>query len=760
MKSAKYFLLSVSAVIFSLAMGAPAAAAADFYGGSGSLSDMVGELREQAKGQRAPAVSTATEVNSQLANFWANLKDNTMDGVCKSAELKLNQDGKLAGDALVVGGKFRRYMRRFPSNKVALIDEVGVNIGGTIGRSLVNIPEVGGLNVSVSGRMEGASIVVRPLQSDKYCRELATLTKLYEVKTAVPSTTRRIGGMEVGEIWKMPFALHFGFSLGAGTAIQNIVNVAVSAGDTRAARPAVSLYRMDQDTLRLRLRLDRVEVRSVGASVNTVQIPMSDLGLISGANMLASAANKAVNNAVFDQINKAIAFQLSFGRSSTFGKKLLVEFLLNPNDPDQMEKLSRFLNGDFGILKRFIEMGLHFNNFSEDDQASGGLEEISGAAGQTGGALGADASFAGSDIYHGSSNNLHLTVPVLHSHDTSWSSSYNRYQSLDRDGATVHVQQKTRVSNGNSLNLPFAGTVTKYNSQKNVYVINKEGTDGKVTRPAFLYQQYEGFVKEGDATARGMIEKANGVLKYVGANGDGTSVGNTLPAASVFPPLPEQEQPAGEETQPAGRPSKTYNNAVMCFKLMINDRGVQDIIFAPAEAIMKAYMNMMRERQAEIIDSVMDLFTTDKQGKVRFDSSAAAERLGVNSLEAHPEGWVDPLAIVRTLAYAATQVIKDIMSVRSVSGWKARSEQLSKVAAGGSKSGLGYEDFLKVVMQLVRPGDVSASVFLHTDKRVQGEADVTQTYSFFNSRDNNFDATMSEVTQLQNRFNDPAELTD
>jgi hypothetical protein len=51
-------------------------------------------------------------------------------------------------------------------------------------------------------------------------------------------------------------------------------------------------------------------------------------------------------------------------------------------------------------------------------------------------------------------------------------------------------------------------------------------------------------------------------------------------------------------------------------------------------------------------------------------------------------------------------------------------------------------------------------VYVHTDKRVKGEPDVTQTYEFFNNRDNNFDGTMSEVTQMQNRFNDPAELTD
>jgi hypothetical protein len=241
----------------------------------------------------------------------------------------------------------------------------------------------------------------------------------------------------------------------------------------------------------------------------------------------------------------------------------------------------------------------------------------------------------------------------------------------------------------------------------------------------------------------------------VGVNGNGTSLDNTLPTEGIFPALPEEQDNEGNTTQP----SKTYKAAVMSFKLLINDRGVQDIIFAPAQAIMKAFMNVAREEESFIVDKVMDLFTINKDGKVDYDYKAVSKRLGVNGFD-NTEGRTNPLDIVRNLAYSATRVIQDIMSIRNASDWKAQSERLSEVAAGKSKSNLSYEDFLKVVVQLVKPGDVSASVYVHTDKHVKGEADVTQTYEFFNNRDNNFDNTMSEVTQMQNRFNDPATLTD
>ncbi len=757
MRNTKPTFLGISSALFSVALLASSAAAFDFDRGVGSLGDMVNGLKASSADMKAPTVSTASTggLSAEFAHFWENLKEDTVDGICKQAQIKLNEDGKLAGDALVVGGKFKRYLKKLPSEKVALIDEVGVSVGGSYGHEVANPGGSLPVNVSVSAKAEGTSIVVRPLESDKYCRELDTLVKLYQVKTVLPVNEKRITGMDVGEIWKLPVTLHFGFSVGAGATLSEVLNVSVSAGQSRDSKPSVTLYRMDKDTLRLRLRLDRVMVRSVGVSAGTVEIPMVDLGLIGGENAVSKLLNKEINRQVSKEINEYLAAKLSFGHSKTVGKKLMIEFLLDANDPQQMDNLVKFLRGDFGILKRFIEMGLKFNHFSEEDQASSGVGELAGAATAAGDALGASPSFAGTDIYHGQSNNLHIQVPVIHTHDTTWASSYNRYQSLEKDGETIHVQQNARTSNGSSLNIPFVGKVMKYDSNKNVYVINKESTDGTATRPAFLYQQYEGFVKEGDGTARYMLEKANGVLRYVGVNGNGTDLANTLPSTEIFPPLPSETDADGFETTP----SKTYKSAVMSFKLMINERGVQEIIFAPAQAIMKAYMNVMREVESEIVDKVMDLFTIDKEGKVDYDYKAVQKRLGVSAFDNYDNG-TNPLDIVRNLAYAATQVIRDISSVKNASNWKDQSERFSKVAAGGGKSGLGYEDFLKVVVQLVNPSDISASVYVHTDKRVKGEADVTQTYEFFNDRDNNFDKTISEVNQMRDRFADPSTLTD
>ncbi len=706
---------------------------------SGSVSAGVDGASVESSNLGVPTVTPGAPVTSDFANFWEKLKDGTIDDVCKAAQLKLNENVRL-GSVPGVGGGVGRYLLRAPSQKLALVDEVDVNLSATLGNDILQLPAVQGLGVSLSGRLEGRSQVVRPLDSDKYCRELGTLVKLYDLKTAIPATAGRISAMEIGEIWKLPLSLRFSFGATLGTTFNELVSVSVSAGESKERRPSVTLYRMDENRLRLRVRLDRVTVQSAGASVSGVQFPLSDLGLWNADNVLAGFVNRTWAG----EVNKFLAAQLSFGYSRNFGKKLLVEFILDPKDARQMAALEKFMRSDFSILKRFIELGLHFNHFAENDETAGGLGEITDAAGQAARGVGEKPSFAGSDIYHGHSNNLHMRLPFVHAQDVSWSASYNRYQSTDRQGETLHVQQRTRNSDGRSVNLPFLGSQVKYNSQKTVYVVNKEGLDGKTSMPALMYQQNEGFLRQGDGTARDMLETANGVLRYVGVNGGAANEGNTLPSAEIFPDT--------------GGFFKHYDTAVMNFKLLINERGLQEILLAPAQAVMKAYLNMMRRFVPGIVDKVMGLFYIGEEGRVRYDSREAARRVGGTSADyANP---VKPVDVVKKLALGAEEFLRGLAGARGAAGWKAQAEKLAEIAAGSSDSGLSYEDFLQVVVQVVDPLNVSAEVYVHTDKQVEGEEDVTRNYQFFNGRDNSFDAGIAEVNQMHARFADPAVLTD
>ncbi|MBU2573921.1 MAG: hypothetical protein KKH28_07595 [Elusimicrobia bacterium] len=746
-------LIAILSLLFS-GFGANAAEISfDGTSSGASLADSIQELRDQAKGEaevRAPVTSTPTSSN-ELTNFWDNLRDGGFDKLCRSAQIKLNKEATLV-NVIGVGGGLKRYLKPFPDKRLALIDEIKLKLSASFGTEVLQIPNAGFLNIGISGGVEGRSIVVRPLENTRYCKELGALVKLYQVKTVLPITVKRINKMEKGEIWKLPVIVRFSISAGIGAPVGEAVNISIGGGYTKEKKPAVSIYKIDGNNLRLRLRIDHVTAKSAGVSAKTIEIPAGDIGVMSGENLLATMVNRTVAG----EINKMIAFKLAYSHVRTSGQKLLLEFYIDPNNAEQVDKLVEFLHGDLNTLRKFIAMGLKFDTFAEEASGQSGVGEIEELADQAGSELNAASSFAGSDHYAGRSNNFNINIPVIHNHKNSRASSYHRYQSLNNDGGTIHVRQQARASSGDTLNIPFIGTVIKHNLQKNVYVVNKEAAGGEVSRPVLLYQKYEGFLRQGDARARGMIDDANDVLKYAGMKGNGVDMSNTVPSASIFPPLPSQEHNFNNDSN-RPKSSKTYKSAVMSFKLVFGEKAVQDIIFAPAQLIIKSFMNVMREAESAIIDRVMDLFSISEKGKVKYDHKAVSKRLNMNAMNNYAAGGINPLDIVRNLARAATKFIEKIVSVRNESAWNGQSERLAKVAASG---GMKYEDFLKVVIQMVDVKHISSEIYVHTDKNIKDEADVTQTYNMFNNSDNGAGGTVTDVNQMRDRFNDPSDLTD
>ncbi len=711
----------------------------------------VDAIKAQAKADNRTPVPSTYVPNTELTNFWGNLTLGTKDKLCKAANIKVNQNANVI-EQIGIGGGIRREFKNYPDQRLALIDEIDLKLGLNLGTEVLNVPNMGSVSVNIGGGMEGKSIVVRPLENNSYCKNLGTLVKLYDMKLVLPMSAKRISKMEVGEIWKLPVVVRYNFGVGVGANVAQVVTVSIGVSQNKERKPTISLFKMDANTIRVRFRVDHVTVRSVGVQANTIEIPAGDLGVMQGENLIANTVNRTLAS----QINKFIAFKLGYSYVKVSGQKLLLEFYVDPNNQEQLEKLAEFAKGNFGTIEKFIKMGLRFDQFSEDSTAQSGLGEIEEMAEQVGAQLGSTSTFAGTDHYDSHGHNFNITIPVIHSHQSSWTSAYHRYQSLNNEGGTIHVQQRTKVSNGDSMNIPFAGTMIKYNSQKDLYVVNKEGKNGEVSRPVLLYQKYEGFVRQGDPRARVMIDNANNVLKYAGRQGNGVDMSNTLPSADIFPPLPAVEHDPWDDNGPQSDPTKTYRSAVMSFKLVFAEQAVQDIIFAPAQTIVKAFMNVMRETEGAIINKVMDLFTINKKGEVDYDYKQMQKRLGVSAFNDN-DGGTNPLDIVRNLAYAATKFLQKITSVKEQATWKGQSEQLAKVAATGD---MKYEDFLKVVIQLVDVKHISSEVYVHTDKRVKGEPDVTQNFTMFNTRDNGFDSTIADVTEMRERFADPSDLTD
>jgi hypothetical protein len=100
--------------------------------------------------------------------------------------------------------------------------------------------------------------------------------------------------------------------------------------------------------------------------------------------------------------------------------------------------------------------------------------------------------------------------------------------------------------------------------------------------------------------------------------------------------------------------------------------------------------------------------------------------------------------------------VYDVMKARE-GDWEQRSKALLSIAAGKGKSGLGYDDLMKIFVQLIDPEDVFAEFNVSTRKKVKGEKDIASRYLL--NKDKN-GPLLRERTQLKERFAEPSLLAD
>ena len=754
-------------LFFSLvcALNAPASSAdfSTFFEGSnqGSMAELVGGLRAEsakasAQDPKAPeAQPTQPNTGSnELLHFWEDLKSDVFDDICRDVEIPLDAGFDIA-DIVGVQGKFKRSMKQYPDNKIAVIDEVGVKLDAN--HTFTDVFSIGNsnFNIGFSGGLEGKSVVVRKTEETKYCKNLLKLADLRKVKTILPINEKRINGMAVNEIWKFPARLHMGVSGGIGYPVQPWLSIGFSLGTSKELKPSVTLFKMDENKLRLRIRLDRITVKSVGASVGT----SFDAGMIGmpGAEMFLV---KEIDKALVKEFNKYIALRLGLSHSRAKGKKLLLEFIIDPKNPEQVAKLVDFLKGDLSIIKRLIEMGVRFNDFTDiDDNAAGAaaMQQVDEVAEQ---GLGLNSTFAGANHFNGTSNGMNIVLPIVLQRESSSGQRYDRYQTTDSD-QVLHVHNASRNTSVSNINLPFVGKIFKHNTNQNFYAVNYEDTRGAISDAALVYQRYEGYIKHDERDAREMVTNMNEILKYAGTGGNGTNSEFIVDVNTLFPRLTAEElNPTGTDSD--GNPavnSKSYKSALLSFSLVFTKEAVRDIVAAPAITIMKAVLNVMEGLDREIVSKVQHLFKIDDEGKVKYDWKAARKLL--SSYERTGDDAFDPISVVNSFCTNVAYIISDIASVRDTADQKAKSERLAKVMGGKGKSRLGYEGMMQIMIQLVNVKDIYATLNIQTDKRIKGEENLASTFNVYNENlQAGYNAQLGAANSLRDRFSDPTILSD
>src|SRR3989338_1725531 len=451
---------SLAAVFFSLicALQVPARAAdfSTFFEGAnkGSMADLISGLRSEGANVPDPKAPDAqpgqqpAAGNNELLHFWEDLKSDVFDDICKDVEIPLDAGfdiGQIAG----VEGKFKRYMKQYPDNKIAVIDEVGVKLNA--GHTFTDIFSVGGnsFNIGFSGGLEGKSVVVRKTEEDKFCKNLLKLADLRKIKTILHINEKRIGEMKTNEIWKFPARLSMGVSGGIGYPVQPWLSIGFSLGSSKEMKPSVTLFKMDDSKLRMRIRLDRITVKSAGASVGT-SFDAGMIGLPEAENFLM----KELDKTLVKEFNKYIALRFGLSTSRAKGQKILLEFVIDTKNPEQVAKLVEFLKGDLSIIKRLIEMGARFNDFSRLDDTAAGQQALDSVSQVASDGLGLNSTFAGSNHFNSNSHAMNIVLPIVLHRESNSGQRYDRYQVSGSD-QVLHVNNASKNESVSNINVPF-----------------------------------------------------------------------------------------------------------------------------------------------------------------------------------------------------------------------------------------------------------------------------------------------------------------
>ncbi|MBI5203101.1 MAG: hypothetical protein HY925_16035 [Elusimicrobia bacterium] len=645
--------------------------------------------------------------------FWERLQDRTFDGLCRQAKIPLSV-GRRVGDFIDPGAGFDRYLRQLPTGELAIIDEVGLSLPfgwlprGSFDRGTLHA----NFDLELGARIQGRSIVVRRLESPKACAELSKLADFRTIKTALPATAERIAGMAVGEIWQLPVEFRVGVGGGLGDEIS--FPLVIGLGAHREAGVTVTLRRLDEATLRFRLRLESANVYDARGRINA-NIPVLLLGLPGGETAFLGAVG-SLSRGLARSLNEYLAVQLNVERGRSAGTRQALEYVLDPRDSGEMEKLARAIKGDLSVLallKRAVTP-VH------DDPWE---------------ALEAEPSFEGEDRWRSRHAPFKFQVPFLARFDSDSTSEADR---VFVDGGEYSVFRSEKRSRRAFLSLPVLGDLYARDAQKNADVVVRRNEDGTALGPAIVYVQQEGFIRQDGHDARAAVERANGLL-----SGSGKTA---LPVDRIAPPSPRNVPGA------FWRESE-HRRGVAALTVVMDEEAVRQVLRGTTRALLLAYVGAL-EGPARTMGEWLLEHARTRGAKVEVDRSEAFA-----AARAISRATGEPLRKLLWTLWRADRLVEGLSAglfeARRAPTAEARAGGLARRRAGG-RGRRAYGDALRVLLRLVNPANVSAEFLLD----IAGGSAPGSRSRWTLHADAERDPLLDGALQARNRFRAPSLLSD
>ncbi|MFH2201644.1 MAG: hypothetical protein ABIJ96_00870 [Elusimicrobiota bacterium] len=689
----------------------------------------------------------------ERAGFWDRMQDKAFDQICKNIKLKQGQKLDLPG-AGAAGVSVQRYMQRTAAGTFALVDRAEISLDAGYGQSIFDSPN-GPVSISVGASIRGESVVVRPLGTKKSCDELGRLANLFDIKTAVPLSPERISRMEIGEIWKLPLTLHIGAGIGTGLRFDE-VPVAISLGRGKSTRASVTLYRMAEDQLRFRLRVDKMDIRDKGGDI-VYSVPGALLGFPETETVVLEQLVRLVNRQIAKTISRYLTARVGLHFGKRQGRQLMIEFVLDPNDAESMAALRQLMRGDLNALSVLQELLRRASRVFDKDQDA--RQEAGELRDRHAGELGKDASFVGADDYTRDSSRFGFKIPILVDYDRINGRERDRIVIVDEKGGQFDVHKADKRNETGLIDVPFLGELHKHNKQRTAQVITYRDAAGKVSEPVAVFVRQEGFLRSNSTTARNMVVEADAIMRLAGTRGEGENAETSLPVDELFPQeelyLPERG--GGPRSGDHGGPqAKSYHRGISAFTLVFSQKAIKDILAASVETVYKSFIRTLQDWERRLIAKVMPVAALRADGALDYKTHDALKALGHWSW--HDEEARDDMNTLSSLAHKAAMICRDLAAVRQAKTAEERAEKFLAVLAGDGKSKLAYEAILKVLVQMVDPADMAGEFFINVEKKRKDEKDVATRLVLNDKLDNG--GIIAGASRNRARFAEPSVLTD
>ncbi len=707
-------------------------------------------------GPGSPAPPTDSPSAPEWQRFWDRLQDKAFDDICKNIQIPLNKTFRPQEHVAVEVGIERR-LHRYADRRLAIVDRTKLGLSLGMSHSLLDAGSEVPISIGIEARAQGQALIIRPLEGTRDCDEIKTLLNIIDFKTVVPITAERLGAMRLGELWKLPLVLRLGATLGAGYPLGPAA-ISVSIGYAQEDTASISLFRLREDALRLRIRLDNAEIKTGGGAIS-VGLPIAEfLGLDGDPGFLEKQADRLL----LRTINRYLTNSLGLNYWKRDGRKVLLEFVLDPRDPEQMEVLADFIKGNLSALK--ILLRIITKTASTDVQDGDLADELAKIGERNAKALSAQSSFAGTSDHERSGGRFHLQVPFLVRHESDSTKESDRIITGGDRNSSVHIRQASSQESNAWLDIPFMGQIFKGNSSKTVQTMTKVDSKGFADAPFLSYIQQDGFVRKGENSARESVEQANDIMRYAGTRGEGENPDLQLPIDAMFPrrepppPGAPRRNHRNQDMGPPQAPNPTYRSSLAAFSLIFNEQALRDMLWAPAVTIVKAVMNALSGENRGLAKLALEHTKIADDGTFEVDRPGMRKALmkaGVDIDDNKRGGrWVynELVGLVKT----AAMLVADLVEARA-GAWEERMRSMVKIVSGKGESGLEYDHIMKVLIQLTDPANILGEFRVVTNKKIDGEKDLSSRYLL--NKDNSV-AAFKEALILKERFAEPSLLLD